>query len=376
MNFGYSPSSLSKQVSNEAILYNGLNGLRGWRLAKARLDAGVDEIVNVNFLGSSLTEGYNSAADDSLGFVDVVRTALTAKYGDVGQGWIGNRYPVILSAANRRWVYTGAWNTFWGVGWLYLNNGQAVLGYSTSGTATITLPGTEINLFATCGSGQVATVTVTIDGGTAETWTIPTGTKLNYTVFTKTGLTDGDHTVVVTATTNASNRFELLGGYGTKGTRGIRVNKMGAAGGTSTAFGTYNALWDGGYPNTDICVKHWTPALTVLDAIANDYNTQLPLDTFRSNWQNMITQAKLHSASVVATSIGGIFNVTKTIPIEQYQQIVFDLAMANDIAYLDITKSLGGTHANASDFMSDEVHYNTYGHMHTGNCFLRSWEVA
>ena len=387
-------ASSAKTVTDDAILYNAQAGLLGWRIAKARLDNGVSEIINLNVISDSIGEGKNdvniaspTVANYLTGYVDIIRTALAAKYGNVGEGWVGNQYPIAVPAASKRWTYTGDFVFNSGYGWMYSDNAFAKLPSSKTGTATIVFDGginggagcTGFKLTCLSGSGYAgAMVTVTTDGGAPEAWTIANDNPKNISTFTKTGLEAGSHTAVVSATTDASHTFELFGGYETMGTKGVRVNKLCVSGGKSQMVADYNSYVPG-YLHTNTCCDYWTPKLAIITFLPNEYNSNVPPETFRAEMQTIITKCLLTASSIMLTSIGGIWAskaVTSTYPFPAYRQIIKELAIANNVAYLDITKRWGVTDTRLLAAQNDEVHPSIYGHQDIANCILKALEVV
>lgn len=360
----------AKQDGYHTFAYNIDKGLRGWFEERRALDNGANKIINLIGTGDSTVEGTSELSDTvanfSKGWLDLVRTEFAKRYGDVGEGWIGNRYPVSVTAASKRWTYTGTWNNFGGFGWLYNANAQAVLPASNTGTATCVFNGTGFKLLALCGFGNApASCTVSVDGGAAQAWAIPSTGVVTFTEYVITGLDPGDHTVVVTATATASSTWEFWGGYELKGTRGVRVNKLGMAGGTSAhlAHGVDSYWTSNGYPNISICSDYWNPALNIVTFLANDFNTQVSLGSYRNNWNIILKRLKMTSKSILVTTGGGIFNAQKDIPIEKYRDILYQMAMDYDVGFLDIAARWGGTIASSAKYRGDSVHFNSYlGH--------------
>lgn len=380
----------AKLVTDDVTLHNAQIGLRGWRLAKANQDAvlqglGTPKIINLNCIGDSITEGVSdlSATVDNYrkAWVDIVRNAINTKYGDVGEGFIGNRYPVAVAEVNRRWIYTGTWVTESDIGWMVGNNAVASLFKGTSGTATI--------VFDNCGKNDVTgfvliakgtdsspTVSVSVDGGEPETWLIPTGFS-DISTFVKTGLSAGSHTVVVNVTAGLYRGFSFFGGYETTAiTSGIRVNKLATSGARSdTLARDLGEEWGSNF-YIKTCVDFWTPSLSIISLIANDYHTTVSLETYRSQIETIVSKAILTSSSVMLTSIGGVLEVVKTIPIKEYKQILYDVAMKYGIAYLDIAKRWGNTYQNASGFINDGTHPTQIGHQDIASAVLKVLEIS
>lgn len=340
-------------------------GLRKWRHAKARLDNNESEIINLNFIGDSITEGYKGSAtteaDYSSGFINVLRTAFETAYEDVGKGFIGNRYPVGVVAGNRRFVYTGTWTTTGVAGWATSLNCIAKT-TTVNDSCTFTWTGTGITVLVE-GSTSGGTAAFVIDGGAEETLNMAAASS-SIKEYTKTGLADAEHTIVISLKT--AGRLSLHGAYALKGTSGVRVNNLGSSGLTSVAHTTY-AL------NMISTIDYWTPKLTVISLGANDFNTQVALDTFEANLQTLITRA-LTFGDVMLTNIGGNYDkASPTILQSEYNNIIKKLAISNECAFVDITKRQGETHAVADSigYLADIVHPNAEGHRDIANVLIK-----
>jgi hypothetical protein len=355
-------SSLTQKPYN--YIYNIDKGLRKWRLAKARLDYGIEEIINLNFVGDSITEGQSGAGNTieqyDKNFVSKIRDAFASKYGSVERGFIGNRYPVGASVGV--WSYAGTWSPAGVTGWLYSANAQ----YKTvtqNSTATITLNGTGIKvLYEASSSG--GTMTVTVDGVESSSIDIYSASQ-SVKEYSISNLSDTNHTVVVKFTSNYG-RLSLLGAYAVKGTKGVRVNKLAVAGSKIEAL----ALNDFTMKS---CIDYWTPKLTVLSFLGNDFNLQTPLATFESQYQAAITRAKQFGDVMIITSSGIFQQTTQSIPMQQYRDVLFKLAQQNDIAFVDLAKRIGDTWETASalGYIADSTHPKPEGHQDYANVLTK-----
>jgi hypothetical protein len=377
------------RLDDDTILYNGVNGLRKWRKAKADQDAYLSGhisnpgIYNINFLGDSITEGYSGSTQGiavyEKGLAKVTRDAIKAIYGDTGTGFMPNCYPRGAAAAHAAWTYTGTWQNYGTYSWW--NDPSAIkLSNSVAGN-TVTANFDDDGHFV--GTGIVLMVyedsaggdfTVSIDGGAAQTFTnyhaSSSGIK-HISVTTADGstpLTEGSHTCVITT---QAHYFSFVGGYSIKAaTSGFRVNTIAASGATINGATAQTKNLTGH-------VTTWSPKLTIASYISNDQNTQTALAYYLSSWQTLITSAKTYG-DVLVTSIGGIFNNSVTIPMQSYRDALFNLAMVNDCAFLDVSKAFGTAFAtaNAAGYLADSCHYSVAGHQAAANCILKALDVA
>jgi len=373
---------------DDVTLYNNISGLRNWRKSKADQDAyltgrgGNPGVCNINFIGGSITEGYAggtiSISNYERGLSKIVRDKILTTYSDTGAGFIPCRYP--YTAATPAWIQGGDWVNFGPFvnGWAYFSNGSGVLISNTAdNTLTVNFDGaSHFN-----GTGLVLLVeertdggdfTVSIDSGAVQTFTNYAATTALKAISSTTSdgstpLSAANHTCTIT--TINTNRISIMGGYELKGDHGFRVNTVAASGGHVSGIAhsavTLSAAFD-----------YWEPKLSIIELIGNDFSAQTSLEDFATYWQTVITQAKLYG-DVLITTIGGIYNLSKTVPIKSYIDTLFSLAMANNCAFLDVSKAFGGnfTDANASGYLVDNVHYSVAGHQAAANLILRSIEI-
>jgi lysophospholipase L1-like esterase len=342
-------ATLASIVRQDGLhIYNTDVGLRKWKATLAKLASGTNQIFNMSVMGDSISEGANASDYISKGYVGLLRTALQGKFGDVGKGFIPVHYPF----SGKLWSWSANWN----------NNDDAMgatgsyLSTAANGeTASINFSGTGFGLVFTKGS-ICGSVSVAIDGG--EPVTINTnGAYTSAWAYEITGLTDGNHALVLTTSiaVDGSQRIYLLGGYEIKGTRGIRVNMVGKYG-TQTLHSV----------RTDALrceIDMWTPVLTIIAFTANDYSNNVdPNGAYKTNLQTMITRAK-QFGDVMLVSVG-LRSGTYTYQQQQYVDVMKSLAFANDCAFIDIFSKWGSDWDIPNDLgmMSDVVHPNDAGH--------------
>lgn len=349
--------------------YNLDKGLRKWRYAKARLDQGVNEIINLNCNGDSIFEGQCGAGTTisayENGFVAKLRAALAAKYGDVGEGFIGCHYPA--GAATGRWTYAGTWQNYGEPGWMNSINCKAV-SVTGASTATLVFHGTGIVvMLQTNSETNPSTATITVDGSVLETKALYGYPRANV-ISTITGLEDGEHTLIVTRT---AGRVSLLGAYETTtAVKGVRVNRLAAAS-AKIADMSYEAI------HITSCVDYWTPKLTIIDMLANDFLYSTSIANFKAKYQTIITHAKLYG-DVLLVTVGALFNTTnQTIPNSDYIQAMVELARDNNIALLDVARRWGGTYAESHALgYNYDGHPSVYGHQDLLTSVLKALEIA
>jgi hypothetical protein len=198
------------QSKKNGYVYNGDIGLGRWRSALAKVDSGTNFIANVSVLGSSTVESQGSTNQN--GFVPRLKNALANKYGNVGFGFIPTYHP-------NNWTFGGTWSDYGTYGVTARSKRATGAGH----TAQLSFNGTGIVILTSAGTSGT-TFTVSIDGGTATSFTSNNGPILPVKEHVVTGLSDGDHTMVLTVTGTGS--VTLIGAYPTKGTKGIRVHML------------------------------------------------------------------------------------------------------------------------------------------------------
>jgi hypothetical protein len=350
-------SSLTTQLAEIANLetFNLTNGLRKWRSAKARLDAGLQEIVDINFLGDSISEGAFASFTVSdwinLGYVGKIRNFYTAKYGNVGTGIIPISYPngspFIIN--NGFTVDSSGYGFAQMVG--YTNRDGDKLTYNFNGTG--------VRIFLV--KGLNASFTTTIDGGAPVQRT--SGGTWNWAdTIDITGLSDGNHTLVITKNGGDNNTLYIAGCMPFKGNSGLRVNFTGKYG-TTAQYCSFDQALLYEFINQ--------PTLTILSLNANDYGGQTPINTYISQMSKIVDKAK-ESGDVLITSVG-VHNDAKTIPQIQYVDAIKNIAKEKNCAFLDIYSRWGGLEGvNSTGFINagDNTHPNLQGHQDIANAIM------
>lgn len=351
-------------------------GLRRWRAALAKVKSGVNQIANVSVLGDSITEGGaagNGATADYVGgnnylnkgYVGKVRSALAAKYGDVGTGFI----PIFYPKYGGFWTFSAGWQdeitaTFGPTG---LNKRSGTNG----DVATFSFSGTGISIVLASGTGA-GTFTASVDGGAATPFDSYTaGAAIGAKEFKITGLADGTHTLTLTSTVTGGKQLWLLGAYPIKGTSGVRVNMLGrwgtkvnnSIGPSATKYPLFSEI------------DFWSPALTIVAFTANDFSGQTDLISYRNDLQTIITRAKQFGDCLLVST--GLRNdvVTPTNAQSEYNKVLLNLAFENNIAFVDVINRWSGDANYAQNTLSfissDNVHPGDYGHQDIATAILR-----
>jgi hypothetical protein len=328
--------------------FNAEKGLRKYRSVIAKLDAGIEQISNVCFVGDSITEGVGSSPTITdyvtKGYLGRLRSRMNTKYGDVGTG-------MKPSFHAGQWTFSGTWNDFTLVGIAGVSKWSSTVG----STATIAFNGTGFDLVTYNGAG-LGVIEVTVDGGTPFNVDLYNATTAIRIVNLVSGLTDGNHTLVIKITV-AEKQVHIIGGYEKKGTKGIRLNMCGKSGVSSAQLTTNNNIM-----TSEIDV--WNPVLTVIATITNDIGQNLTVDAYKTNMQTLITRAKTFGdVLLLPTNV----REDKTDAVQApYVNALKELAILNDCAMINIY-SRWGFKGQSLGFMDDILHPNSVGHQDIAN---------
>lgn len=339
-------NGLLKTTNVEDYTYN-IKHLDGFK-AKLKTDSPT-KIVPITIEGDSISEGAMTADFTINGYAAIIRDTLQSKYGNAGLG--------MLTAWRRKtgtptyvWAMTGTWT---GIVWAMMLP-QAAAG-------DITFNGTGFKLFYGAGSSG-GLFDVQVDAGSAVSVDGYTTTGTAIKVYTVTGLTNGSHTVKVTAQ-QAGKTLYLIGIIPISGATGVRVDNFGYWGKqTDTLADTFYKA---------VAVKE-NPALTIIAMTANDYEAQIPLTTYKSRLDGAIKNALSAGSSVLLLG-NGIRTESRQVEQRWYTQVLYELADENNVALIDINKKWK-TGSNAKDtllYIADTVHPNEAGHKDIANEILK-----
>ncbi len=341
-----------------AYAYNLDVGLKRWRAALAKVQSSNDQIINVNAVCNSIGTGGVTTDFLTKGWLYLLGSAFASKFEDVGKGFLPS-YALKLDDVPH-WTYTGTWADETVFGTMMLSKQT-----STNGsTASFTFTGTGITLVFVAGI-TLGKFNYAIDGGASVELDTYNATVMKAKAFPITGLSDAEHTIVITKNDD-TKMIILLGAYPTKGTRGVRCNMVGKSGGSSSnAVGNESALY------TEI--DFWEPKLTIIEHATNEYAGQVALSTFKTNMQTLITRAKTFG-DVLLLPNGLVRAETQTIHREAYLNVVAELAGSNNVSYIDMFNRWGGdyTYANTTlGMIYDTVHPNDVGHQDIANILTK-----
>lgn len=326
-------------------------------IIKSRITELNSEILNINCIGDSLTIGSHAGNNSSEwrleGYIGILNSLFAEKYEDVGNGLLNAGYGLLSDY----WTTQGTWN------YQYTFGFPSFCRYTTEENAIIEtiFNGTGVDVYFAKAS-DAGTVEILIDNVLVETVDCYEDILFanSYAFVVQiTELNEGEHTLTVRKT-NDTKRVYFLGACETKGTEGVRVNCMGASGQNSGAIKTQ------GIKDMTSSVL-WDAPLTIIAYGVNDFKEQVSISTFKTNIQSIITEAqKTGDVILLYPSIrdNSSLIVSRSIGQSEYVQALHDLAILNDVCFVDMYSSLRN---KENTYIYDTVHLNETGHSKLGN---------
>lgn len=301
------------------------DGMPDWYDGIIDLKNGEEVKLNVNFIGDSITQGFNATDRPTRGFTRLFHEYMK-HYGDRGYG------------LKPPFEYETGW-TFTGTGWTTDPTHGIMLYSKTTSTendsCTVTFTGDLIEVYY-LSTPSSATIETSIDSGEAtEHDTSGETTQLNTILITT---TTGEHTLTITITSE-NKPFYLIGVIPQNDVNnGIMVNNCGLS--STTIIGTMTYGGYGGGPDSMLntlspTINSIKPDLTVIGYIANDYNIQVPLANYEE-YLNTLTEQALLQGEALLLSVGMWGGTSRTIPQRSYVDIMRDVAVDNDCGFIDI----------------------------------------
>jgi hypothetical protein len=259
----------------------------------SRLAAAGSSPARLAICGDSIGRGYFSSNLDTKGWAGVIAAALRTKYGDGGSGFHGTADTTVWAAAKgvpsaARTAYatagnfmtaTGSWAVATGTGGTFGPGGTGIKAGATTDTLSATVRGTTAKVFYL---GTGASFTVSIDGGGTQTITPDGSTAVKVATFS--GLSSGNHTVLVAATgwvTGGGSGDVTIYGVAGENASGVIVNNYSTYGQNTSGFANADTLrqgsWNGGY--------NYPADLVIYQLAANDCASNVVADTWLANTQ-------------------------------------------------------------------------------------------
>lgn len=302
--------------------YNMDDGLAAW-------NAGIAEGKRLHLQVAGDSIGYGQWANWPIadnGFIGKLAAKLDAMYGNGDTG--------IVKVDDPRWTYTGSWSGVFGS-----NGGYQGLGKDATkagDSASITVYGSQIDVFWQGNSVYARPFTVVIDGGAPVTLGGPLYDGFQFHRFTNLGL--NNHSFVLTATEDSaiSVRFQ-----------GIDVRE-GAGGFTHLNFSISGQIVPSSIPvyinGLGTSFSPYTPIpecpLTIIEFTSNDYGSQTAVPTYKSRLNSIVARARRASQSVLMLVVNWQ-KQTKAIPQSEYDNAAKEVASDNNCALISMADRWG-----------------------------------
>lgn len=330
-------------------LYNGESPtLRSLRLGVAAARAG-KSTYRVACLGDSKTFGSSLPAGQSMAVDSYPAQVMNLLGGTPGL--------IVGNVGDTRWGSIAGFTNAASTSQNYFNGSAAV---AKSVTLTTDKPHTGFRLHGFIGVG--GSVTVTIDGGAAQTWTIPTGGRWQQYVVT--GLANTTHTIKVDAA--AATNFSFMGAELTYDTPVLTVTNAGRSSSTAANWlpQDWSTLWASVMNGPGITV----PSAVLLNIGTNTGTSTLDdITTVATNVVNL-------GIPLMLCAFGGIAINTTYNP---KRVRLYDIADSLDVPLLDFTDVIGDyATANAAGLMADTVHENGRGYALEATAVVRALALA
>ena len=351
-----------------------------WR-PKRNASGGVASKVMV--VGDSIAEGYYATDPRTDSWVGQMRTSLQDSYGDGGSGMFSTARTDVISGAPAPtiavWEGNGQYATTtgtWTAGAQFFGPGISFIVSTAAATATFQVRGSTIKLYSIDGAAPRAAYTYSIDGGAPVTVNPIIGAT-TIRVVPVTGLSNGNHTVVISWAGAPTEPLNFIGVAGENST-GCIIDNLGKAGSNTTTSGwTANSAlsqqWNGGPSN---------PADLLIYVLgANDAATSVTPDAYISNMALLMSNVRDGAFGQDAFGNTDIIIVqnhfghfTNPLTFAQYGSRLHDLADTYGAAYVNIWSSgrnswpywnsLGfwGNASNPGPAGTDNVHPSNAGH--------------
>lgn len=283
----------------------------GWgQFWKTKRSAAGSGKAVISAVGSSSVQGLYCSNLVTKSFMGLIREGLQAQYGDGGSGFFGVCRSLTwmgASTTSNAWnalsgnfaSVTGSWNVGnnWGPGTTYLYT------QTVGDTITFLVRGTSIKVYTVSGAGR-SNWSYTIDGGSSTPISDSGTGGTTIQVTTISGLSEGNHTIVLTKAGSAGTSFAISGVAGENNT-GIIMNNYGVSGAQSPLFTDFSAAygagrWSGG--------PDYPADLAIYAVGANDANSGTNADSWAANLRSYLQGVK-DGATVGGTNATGTTDV-------------------------------------------------------------------
>lgn len=225
-------------------------------------------------------------------------------------------------------------------------------GASSAGSMTWTLPAcTNIDLY-TMLTGNAGTMSYSIDGGAAQTYTFPTSGGVG--VINITGLTLGQHTIKIDWVSGFN--FVIGPNSYNAAVPAIDVFNGGFSGSTTNGWASSSAFEKG--PS----LKVFNPDLTLIYLTTNDQNQGVAVSDAMNNLTTIAGYARFGGGDIVLVIPHPINGPTAALQ-SSYQQAFINLGTTLNCPVLDLYgRGKTWASANTAGRMTDNLHPNAAGY--------------
>lgn len=195
--------------------------------------------------------------------------------------------------------------------------------------------------------------------------TVSTSGVLSFSTSSKTGLTDGTHTLSIKVS-SAGSGVLINGAEINRNNNGIRIHNLGTSGSSSADWVKQNAA------NWQNSISVLNPNLAIITLGINDAVQGIPISTYTANLKIIIDRilAVKPNCAILLFSQSDISTVT-TFPMSSYVNAMKLFALANNYAFIDNYSLIGSyATANARGLYADAVHLNNTG----GNVLIQNFQ--
>jgi lysophospholipase L1-like esterase len=241
-------------------------------------------------VGDSVSQGFDASDLLATSYVGLLKADLQTRYGDGGSGYLGVPYSRTFMAggpgATLDTYYAGKGNLDAVTGtWSINSQGISTVLLQTTvngSTISVTRKGTSIDLYTVDGPATT-TWSYQIDGGaTVPVTPTNTGVLIKRTLS---GLSAGNHTVVITFTGASGTLF--FGGAAGYNASGVVVNRFAKYGVTSAAFAV-EAFGSQSYSGS----YNYPSNLVIYSLGLNDGNAAITGDTWAQNARKYLSSVR------------------------------------------------------------------------------------
>jgi lysophospholipase L1-like esterase len=348
------PNQLTTTNYTKTIGYNGnynRGALQDWDAKISKIQqATASSTASVIWIGDSWTMNGT--------FAQPVSSYLRSKFGDGGVGYYG------ASTLNAGSIY-GSGNQTASItrvgNWANVGLNSFIMSAACTADSSSTL-GDSLYYVGVATDFVVhymnkssgGSFVVRVDG-TSPT-TVSTSGATSFSTTSKTGLTDGTHTLSIKVS-SAGSGVLINGVEINRNQIGVRVHNLGSSGSTSSQWVLQNSA------NWALAIQQLAPNLAVIQLGVNDCATGITPTTYISNITTIVNRvlAAMPRCAILISSPSDIGAAT-TYPMSSYISVLKNYALANNYGFIDNYSLIGGySNANTRGLYTNTTHINNTG---------------